>query len=138
MEWRTVERDPRAHRLTEVARDHLWRPSSRRLSSGQALAPGGELLLEGVAAAGKTDVYLAALAGVLADGGTAIVLVPEVSLVTQLADRVASLVGDQLAVLHSGLSAGERHDTWWRILRGEARVVVGTRMAVFAPLSTCA
>jgi len=55
--------------------------------------------------------------------------------VTQLADRVASVVGDDLAVLHSGLSAGERHDTWWRILRGEARVVVGTRMAAFAPLS---
>jgi primosomal protein N' (replication factor Y) len=100
-----------------------------------ALPAGGELLLEGVAAAGKTDVYLAALAAVLEEDGTAIVLVPEVSLVTQLADRIASLVGDQLAVLHSGISAGERHDTWWRILRGEARVVVGTRMAVFAPLS---
>jgi len=101
-----------------------------------ALPGGGELLLEGVAAAGKTDVYLAAIAAVLEEeDGTAIVLVPEVSLVTQLADRIASLVGDQLAVLHSGLSAGERHDTWWRILRGEARVVVGTRMAVFAPLS---
>jgi primosomal protein N' (replication factor Y) len=136
MEWQTVERDPRAHRPTVVARDHALADEQRAaLSQVQALAAGGELLLEGVAAAGKTDVYLAALAGVFADGGTAIVLVPEVSLVTQLADRVASLVGDQLAVLHSGLSAGERHDTWWRILRGEARVVVGTRMAVFAPLA---
>jgi primosomal protein N' (replication factor Y) (superfamily II helicase) len=136
MEWQTIERDPRGHRPTEVARDHLLAPEQQAaLSRVEALAPGSELLLEGVAAAGKTDVYLAALAGVQADGGTAILLVPEVSLVTQLADRVASLVGDQLAVLHSGLSAGERHDTWWRILRGEARVVVGTRMAVFAPLS---
>ena len=136
MEWRTVERDPRAHRPTEVARDHLLAEEQRAaLARLQGLAPGAELLLEGVAAAGKTDVYLAALASALADGGTAIVLVPEVSLVTQLADRVASLVGDDLAVLHSGLSAGERHDTWWRILRGEARVVVGTRMAAFAPLS---
>jgi primosomal protein N' (replication factor Y) len=136
MEWQTVERDSRAHRPTMVARDHDLADEQRAaLSQVQGLAAGGELLLEGVAAAGKTDVYLAALAGVLADGGTAIVLVPEVSLVTQLADRVASLVGDQLAMLHSGLSAGERHDTWWRILRGEARVVVGTRMAVFAPLA---
>jgi primosomal protein N' (replication factor Y) len=136
MEWQTVERDPRAHRPTVVARDHDLADEQRAaLGQMHALAAGGELLLEGVAAAGKTDVYLAALAGVLANGGTAIVLVPEVSLVTQLADRVASLVGDQLAVLHSGLSAGERHDTWWRILRGEARVVVGTRMAVFAPLA---
>jgi primosomal protein N' (replication factor Y) len=137
MDWRTVERDPRAHRPTEVARDHLLAAEQQAaLAQLETLAEGGELLLEGVAAAGKTDVYLAALGSVLAsEGGTAIVLVPEVSLVTQLADRVASLVGDELAVLHSGLSAGERHDTWWRILRGEARVVVGTRMAAFAPLS---
>jgi len=135
LEWQTIERDPRAHRPTVMARDHHLADEQRAaLGQVRALAAGGELLLEGVAAAGKTDVYLAALAEALADGGTAIVLVPEVSLVTQLADRVASLVGDQLAVLHSGLSAGERHDTWWRILRGEARVVVGTRMAVFAPL----
>jgi primosomal protein N' (replication factor Y) len=136
MEWQTVERDPRAHRPTEAARDHDLADEQRvALAHVGALPDGGELLLEGVAAAGKTDVYLAALAAVLEEDGTAIVLVPEVSLVTQLADRIASLVGDQLAVLHSGLSAGERHDTWWRILRGEARVVVGTRMAVFAPLS---
>ncbi|MEO8639041.1 MAG: primosomal protein N' [Chloroflexota bacterium] len=136
MEWQVVERNPRAHRPTELARDHLLAAEQQAaLAQLEALAAGGELLLEGVAAAGKTDVYLAALARVLTEEGTAIVLVPEVSLVTQLADRVASLVGDELAVLHSGLSAGERHDTWWRILRGEARVVVGTRMAVFAPLS---
>jgi primosomal protein N' (replication factor Y) (superfamily II helicase) len=134
--WQAVERDPRAHRLMEPARDHpLAGEQQAALDQLAALPAGGELLLEGVAAAGKTDVYLAALADVLAGTGTAIVLVPEVSLVTQLADRVASQVGDRLAVLHSGLSAGERHDAWWRILRGEARVVVGTRMAAFAPLS---
>ncbi len=136
MEWQTVERDPRAHRPTVVPRDHDLAAEQRAaLAQLEAVPAGGELLLEGVAAAGKTDVYLAALASVLSEGGSAIVLVPEVSLVTQLADRVASLVGEQLAVLHSGLSAGERHDTWWRILRGEARVVVGTRMAAFAPLA---
>lgn len=136
LEWQTVERDPRAHRPMEAARDHDLADEQREaLAHVRALPTGGELLLEGVAAAGKTDVYLAALGAVLEEDGTAIVLVPEVSLITQLADRIASLVGDQLAVLHSGLSAGERHDTWWRILRGEARVVVGTRMAVFAPLS---
>jgi primosomal protein N' (replication factor Y) len=136
VEWGTIERDPRAHRPPEVARDHpLAAEQQSALDRIEALPAGGELLLEGVAAAGKTDVYLAALESTLAAGGAAIVLVPEVSLVTQLADRVASLVGDELAVLHSGLSAGERHDTWWRILRGEARVVVGTRMAAFAPLS---
>ena len=134
--WRAVERDPRSHRPLEAPRTHeLAAEQQAALGQIRALAPGSELLLEGVAAAGKTDLYLAALAMVLAGDGSAIVLVPEVSLVTQLADRVASLVGDELAVLHSGLSAGERHDTWWRILNGGARVVLGTRMAAFAPLS---
>jgi primosomal protein N' (replication factor Y) len=134
--WRDVDRDPLGHRapgrggagdLAEEQRDAL--------AAIRALPVGGELLLEGVAAAGKTDVYLAALDETLAAGRTAIVLVPEVSLVPQLADRLRAAAGAELAVLHSGLSAGERHDEWWRILRGEARVVLGTRTAVFAPLS---
>ena len=79
-------------------------------------------------------MYLAAVTQALAAGRGVIVLVPEVSLVPQIADRLRALVGDELAVLHSGLSAGERHDEWWRILRGNARVVVGTRTAAFAPL----
>jgi len=134
--WRTVERDPRAHRASGARRTHaLAAEQEAALDRIGRLAPGGELLLDGVAAAGKSDVYLAAIAEALADGGGAIVLVPEVSLVTQLADRLAALVGDRLAVLHSGLSAGERHDTWWRILDGRARVVIGTRMASFAPLT---
>lgn len=136
LDWRTVERDPLAHRVVAVPRGHrLAAEQEAALVEIEALAPGGELLLEGVAAAGKTDLYLAALESVLAGSGSAIVLVPEVSLIPQLADRVASLAGDELAVLHSGLSAGERHDTWWRILKGAARVVVGTRMAAFAPLA---
>jgi primosomal protein N' (replication factor Y) len=88
-----------------------------------------------VAASGKTDVYLAAVQATLAAGRGAIVLTPETSLIPQLADRLRGVVGDRLAVLHSGLSAGERHDEWWRVLRGEAQVVVGTRTAAFAPLA---
>jgi primosomal protein N' (replication factor Y) len=135
LEWRTVERDPLAHRPRDAPRQHQLAPEQRAaLEALRVLAPGGELLLEGVAAAGKTDVYLAGIDATLADEGTALVLVPEVSLIPQVADRLSALVGDRLAVLHSGLSAGERHDTWWRVLRGEASVVVGTRMAAFAPL----
>ncbi|TMB56264.1 MAG: DEAD/DEAH box helicase, partial [Chloroflexi bacterium] len=135
LSWRAVERDPLAHRPRAATRDHELAAEQRAaLAALERLAPGGELLLEGVAAAGKTDVYLAAIDGTLASGGTALILVPEVSLIPQLADRVAALVGDRLAVLHSGLSAGERHDTWWRVLRGDASVVIGTRMAAFAPL----
>jgi len=135
LEWRTVERDPLAHRrpLPGLAHD-LAPEQARALEAIRRLPAGGELLLEGVAASGKTDVYLAAVEEALARDRTAIVLVPETSLIPQLADRLRSLVGDELAVLHSGLSAGERHDGWWRILRGEARVVVGTRTAAFAPL----
>jgi primosomal protein N' (replication factor Y) len=133
--WRDVARDPLEHRGAPAPTGHDLADEQRSaVAAIGALPPGGELLLEGVAAAGKTDVYLAAIAVTIAGGRGAIVLVPELSLVPQIADRLAGLVGDRLAVLHSGLSAGERHDEWWRILRGRAQVVVGTRTAVFAPL----
>jgi primosomal protein N' (replication factor Y) len=135
LDWRTVDRDPLAHRpLADDPRHALADEQRAALEALRALPPGGELLLDGVAASGKTDVYLAAMRDALDEGRGAIVLVPEVSLVPQLADRVRAVAGDALAVLHSGLSAGERHDEWWRILRGEARVVVGTRTAAFAPV----
>ena len=133
--WHTVDRDPLAHRLTtEERHDDLAPEQAAAVAAIGALRPGGELLLEGVAASGKTDVYLAAVRETLAGGRGAIVLVPEMSLIPQIGDRLRAMVADELAVLHSGLSAGERHDEWWRILRGEARVVLGTRTAAFAPL----
>jgi primosomal protein N' (replication factor Y) len=136
LDWRTVDRDPLAHRERGPSLRHeLAGEQVAALDAIARLAPGAELLLEGVAASGKTDVYLAAVQETLAAGRGVIVLVPEVSLVPQLADRLRATVGDELAVLHSGLSGGERHDEWWRILRGDARVVVGTRTAAFAPLA---
>jgi primosomal protein N' (replication factor Y) (superfamily II helicase) len=133
--WRELVRDPLAHRAAGTPlRDELAPEQRTALSAVETLPPGGELLLEGVAASGKTEVYLAAVEATLDAGRSAIVLVPEVSLVPQLGDRLASLAGDRLVVMHSGLSAGERHDSWWRIARGEARVVLGTRMAAFAPM----
>ena len=136
LDWQVVERDPIAHRpLAAPRRYPLAAEQVRAAEQIQALHPGAELLLQGVAAAGKTDLYLAAAQNEMDAGRGVIVMVPEISLVPQLADRVRAIAGDRLAVLHSGLSAGERHDTWWRILRGDARVVVGTRMAVFAPLA---
>lgn len=134
--WRSVARDPLAHRPSVADLRHALADEQRAaVEAIEALDPGGELLLEGVAASGKTDVYLAAVQLMLAAGRGAIVLTPETSLVPQLADRLRAVVADQLAVLHSGLSAGERHDEWWRVLRGDARVVVGTRTAAFAPLA---
>jgi primosomal protein N' (replication factor Y) len=133
--WRDQLRDPLAHRTPSGALRHeLAAEQLAALDAIGRLRGGGELLLEGVAASGKTDVYLAAIAETLDAGSSAIVLVPEVSLIPQIGDRLAGLAGVEVAVLHSALSAGERHDAWWRILRGGARVVVGTRMAIFAPL----
>ena len=135
LDWRAVTRDPLEHRVSaEGLRDDLSAEQQEALVAIEQLAPGGELLLEGVAASGKTDVYLAAIAEVVEAGGTAVVLVPEVSLIPQLGDRLTGMLGGRLAVLHSALSAGERHDSWWRILRGDVRVVLGTRTAIFAPL----
>ncbi len=135
LDWRVVERDPLGHRLSlEAVRHELADEQAAAVDRIEALAAGGELLLEGVAAAGKTEVYLAAVAACVERDETAIVAVPELSMVPQLADRLRPLVAERLAVLHSGLSAGERHDQWWRILRGEASLVVGTRTAIFAPL----
>ncbi len=92
------------------------------------------ILLFGVTASGKTEVFLQSISEVLAAGKSAIVLVPEISLTPQTIQRFASRFGKITAVLHSKLSDGERHDEWHRIYTGEARVVVGPRSAVFAPV----
>ncbi len=91
-------------------------------------------LLYGVTGSGKTSVYLQLIRHVRKQGRGVIVLVPEISLTAQALRQFHSAFGDQVAVLHSGLSLGERMDEWKRIRRGEASVVVGTRSAVFAPV----
>lgn len=94
----------------------------------------GAFLLHGVTGSGKTEVYMQSIAKALDDGGSAILLVPEISLTAQTVDRFRGRFGNDVAVLHSRLSAGERYDEWRRIRLGRARVVVGARSAVFAPL----
>lgn len=93
------------------------------------------LLLAGVTGSGKTEVYLRAAEAALAAGRSAIVLVPEIALVPALARAVRERFGDRLALLHSGLQTGERHQEWERIRSGEATVVLGPRSAVFAPVA---
>ena len=92
------------------------------------------VLLHGVTASGKTEVYLQSIACSLEAGKGAIVLVPEIALTPQTIQRFASRFGETIAVLHSQLGDGERHDEWHRIQEGKARVVVGPRSAVFAPV----
>ncbi|HYM56556.1 MAG TPA: primosomal protein N', partial [Solirubrobacteraceae bacterium] len=98
-----------------------------------APAEGLPLLLHGVTGSGKTEVYLRSVAAVLERGRSAIVLVPEIALTPQTAGRFVERFGDRVAVMHSRLSQRERYDEWWRMRRGEARVCVGPRSAVFAP-----
>jgi len=93
------------------------------------------LLLHGVTGSGKTEVYLRAVAAALERGRSAIVLVPEIALTPQTAGRFHDRFGDSVALLHSRLGAGERYDEWVRLRRGQARVCVGPRSAIFAPLS---
>ena len=92
------------------------------------------ILLDGITGSGKTEVYLQAIRGVLEQGGTAIVLVPEISLTPQTVARFRSRFGELVAVLHSRLSPGERYDQWDLLRSGSARLVVGARSALFAPL----
>jgi primosomal protein N' (replication factor Y) (superfamily II helicase) len=91
-------------------------------------------LLHGVTGSGKTEVYLGAIEAALSRGKTSIVLVPEIALTLWVGRLVRARFGDSVASLHSGLPDIERAREWWRVRRGEARIVVGTRSAVFAPL----
>jgi primosomal protein N' (replication factor Y) len=97
-------------------------------------APERELLLHGVTGSGKTEVYIAAAEAALRRGRGAIVLVPEIALTPQIVARFAARLGDRVALLHSALAPGERRDEWHRLRSGEARICVGPRSAVFAPV----
>ncbi|NTV14303.1 MAG: primosomal protein N' [Desulfobulbaceae bacterium] len=103
----------------------------RALTAG-TFAP---MLLHGVTGCGKTEVYLRAARRCLALGRPVLVLVPEIALTTQLEGHFLTRFGREVALLHSGLSPGERFDQWQRIVRGEAKIVIGARSAVFAPLA---
>ena len=96
------------------------------------------MLLHGVTGSGKTAVYLAAMRSVLETGRSAILLVPEIGLTPAVAADLLQLFGDEVAILHSALSDRERAEQWHRIKRGDARMVVGTRSAVFAPVKDLA
>lgn len=102
---------------------------------GSALGLGFKtFLLAGVTGSGKTEVYLHLAATALAQHRSVLVLVPEIALISQMERAFRARFGDRIAYLHSGLSAGERYDQWLRIARGEVRVVIGARSAIFAPL----
>ena len=137
--WLRIE--ARAKRRDPLANCRILPSKPLPLNDGQqaALAAIGQadrqaVLLFGVTGSGKTEVYLQAIARELDAGRGAIVMVPEIALTPQTVQRFASRFGKQVAVLHSALSDGERYDEWHRIRAGAARVVIGPRSAVWAPV----
>lgn len=138
IEEREVYRDPYAlHQFKRdtplILNDEQQEALNTMKESMDASKP-DVFLLEGVTGSGKTEVYLQAIALCLDKGQTAIMLVPEISLTPQTVTRFKKRFGEDVAVLHSGLSQGEKYDEWRKIERGEASVVVGARSAIFAPL----
>ncbi len=112
----------------------LTEDQSNALSVINGLEGFAEILLHGVTGSGKTEVYLQAIEQILAQGKSALVLVPEIGLTPQLTDRFRSRFGDRVAVYHSALSDGERYDTWRTMLTPISQIIIGTRSAIFAPL----
>ena len=137
-----VVRDPHADEqfiatsnlILNQEQTHALKEIAQALDSPEKSRP---ILLHGVTGSGKTEIYLQAIRAALNRGSTAIVLVPEISLTPQTVERFKGRfadVQDAVAVLHSHLSEGERHDEWHKIHSGRARIVIGARSAVFAPL----
>src|SRR5437762_5427915 len=136
IEEEEVERDPFALRGGISPTRLEPTPAQQHAIDTMAEASKGDVfLLHGITGSGKTLVYIELLRKVVDQRGqTAIVLVPEIALTPQTVDRFRSAFGDRIAVLHSALSEGERYDAWLALKRGDKRIVVGARSAVFAPL----
>jgi primosomal protein N' (replication factor Y) len=136
VEAEEVDRDPFAARETELPRTHEPTiPQLEAIAKLKHAAPGEVFLLHGVTGSGKTLVYIELLREIVdRRGQTGIVLVPEIALTPQTVDRFRAVFGDRIAVLHSALSDGERYDAWLALKRGDKRIAVGARSAIFAPL----
>lgn len=109
-------------------------PLQQNVIKSVKACPERAYLLHGITGSGKTEVYMNLIQDTLNSGKTAIMLVPEISLTPQVLMNFRNRFGDEVAIIHSGLSAGERFDEWQRILLGEAKIVVGARSAIFMPL----
>lgn len=125
----------------EVSRTHALQLTGEQQVALQAITTAMDqqiaqtFLLHGVTGSGKTEVYLQAIQKVLEEGKEAIMLVPEISLTPQMTERFRSRFGEMVAVMHSGLSVGEKYDEWRKIQQGKVKVVVGARSAIFAPFT---
>jgi len=138
IENRPVYRDPLGQRILDDPVHELNSEQRQVVARVERQIENGfsAFLLAGVTGSGKTEVYLQLARTVLDQGKPVLVLVPEIALISQMERRFRARFGDCVAVLHSGLSAGERYDQWLRICRGEASIAIGARSAVFAPFAT--
>jgi primosomal protein N' (replication factor Y) len=135
--YKTVYRDPFGEAVTPDTAPILNAEQDAAVNRIlQALGGGfATYLLAGVTGSGKTEVYMRLAAEVIRRGLAVLILIPEIALITQMERRFRARFGEQVAVLHSGLNAGERYDQWIRILRGEVAIAIGARSAIFAPFA---
>lgn len=139
IEEKEIERNPFIHKVVEKTNDLKLNDEQQnalnQISACIEYSENEEFLLFGVTGSGKTEIYLQAIEKVLNKGKTCIMLVPEISLTPQTVDRFLSRFGEEkIAVLHSKLSMGERYDEWKKIENGNAKIVIGARSAIFAPV----
>lgn len=137
---RSVRRDPLSHAVVSSAAEDFTLTDEQRaaLTEIEQAIEGRDyraFLLHGVTGSGKTEIYIRAMRAALRQGRSAMMLVPEIALTPVFSRRLRAHFGDAVAIFHSSLTTGERFDEWSRIRRGEARVVIGTRSAVFAPVA---
>ncbi|HKO99624.1 MAG TPA: primosomal protein N' [Pyrinomonadaceae bacterium] len=132
-----VRRDPLGNAPMPAVKDYVLTPAQVNvlgdIEKALEAAQYAPFLLHGVTGSGKTEVYIRAMRTALALGRSAIMLVPEIALTPVFSRRLRQHFGDKVAIFHSSLSKGERFDEWTRVRQGDARVVIGTRSAVFAP-----
>ncbi|MGG6267972.1 primosomal protein N' [Leptolyngbya sp. AN03gr2] len=134
LQGREVLRSEQSPDVNTDSAKSLTSDQAQALERIHAVTGFDKILLHGVTGSGKTEVYLQAIAPILEQGQSALVLVPEIGLTPQLTDRFKARFGDRVCVYHSALSDGERFDTWRQMLTGTPQVVIGTRSAIFAPL----
>lgn len=133
-----VDRDPYRNRVFK--KTESMKPTGEQLSAIEKITgsarsgESGTYLLHGVTGSGKTEVFMQVIEDAVSRGKSAVMLVPEISLTPQLVARFMSRFSDRVAIFHSGLSMGEKHDQWKRIKNGQADIVIGARSAVFTPL----
>lgn len=133
LEKRRIKRNPFSEALAEEPPKTLTYMQGNAIKSIEN-SPKTVHLIHGVTGSGKTEIYLQIIANEIKKGKTAIFLVPEISLTPQMLSQLRARFKGEAAILHSGLSAGEKFDEWWRLRSGEAKIAIGARSAIFAPL----